>query len=859
MQPQKDLMLTRRQKTLSSISNYIPLHILLNRPVGVSFSLTAPKSFTIEQLARQIEAEYAYLVEREVGHSRFPVIQCGALFDHIELRSSSSSHRKTVARRSQPRSQRSQQPSRTQQTGGDSDGVEAGEEEANVEQDDHEEEDEYDDDGTEEGSEGIVDERDEAESRGVQLRFSDKVEDVLDRDSTVHVVNIDQGIGMGRKLSLTNLALAVGHDDNLSSPSDGCAETGTAQGPNAPEFECTWSMPPTITEASCSVIEKESTTVETPLVISSPPAEIVNAAITAAGTPLETANEEDTLYQQQGPLDPRASTFTTDTVTTLLAPASTTFLPFESQTEAAENASMKSSARNEPKRPMTMCSIATEATATSIDDNNNPATKSSASKKTTKTSSTSTHQRSRATDILLNLESSSNDARFQEILHNTIALDHFRQFCFQEYSIENLLFWMDVELFAKPSPGLLQMDHKNREKQCEGATDDEKKDNQCGEDDEAGQFAVQHARYIYLTYIDACAPLQVNLSDETRTDIPWPILDYETSAPTSASSSVASSPTTEMPLPCGNLQDLLTHKKTKDEAIGWPLDRRMFDGAQEHTYQLMKGHTLVRFEDSDLWKAVEKIIHEQPEEYAKATIQGPFNSYYRPLPSVILSTVTRSRSRHPSAKPQTLYNWNNSTSDLDRSRDKEEALVMTMSQYFGPIPASIRHPARVILGLGRHHDDDGYDDGFEDFDTCGDGRGTPTVLNDEDSHNHHSIGSSASSIATESKRYRFKKHLSNGIVGRKSQSNASDTSEMMDLYGDDLETETIENGQRTTRWMVAGYFNDQVRLTAAQRKRLLRRNNKLTKFFGSRVDGTLRPVEETGEGGFVVSKMGDND
>lgn len=37
----------------------------------------------------------------------------------------------------------------------------------------------------------------------------------------------------------------------------------------------------------------------------------------------------------------------------------------------------------------------------------------------------------------------------------------------------------------------------------------------------------------------------------------------------------------------------------------------MFDGAQEHTYQLMKGHTLVRFEESGLWKAVLRIIHER--------------------------------------------------------------------------------------------------------------------------------------------------------------------------------------------------------------------------------------------------------
>ncbi|KAF8946878.1 hypothetical protein BGZ52_008349, partial [Haplosporangium bisporale] len=80
----EELMLTRRQKTLSNISNFMPLHIVLNEPVGVKFSITVPKFFTVEQLARQIEAEYAYLVEREIGHSRFPVIECGALFDHLE-------------------------------------------------------------------------------------------------------------------------------------------------------------------------------------------------------------------------------------------------------------------------------------------------------------------------------------------------------------------------------------------------------------------------------------------------------------------------------------------------------------------------------------------------------------------------------------------------------------------------------------------------------------------------------------------------------------------------------------------------------------------------------------------------------
>ncbi|KAF9543074.1 hypothetical protein EC957_001288 [Mortierella hygrophila] len=148
----------RRQKTLSSISNFVPLHILLSQPRGISLSLTVPKSFTIEQLARQIEAEYAYMVEREVGHSRYPVIECGALFDHVEL------------------------PPRRRRTGRTSGRYDQGSVSQDEDEDDEEDEEEY------------VDERDEADSRGVQLRFSDRVEDVLERNSTVHVVNIDQGM-----------------------------------------------------------------------------------------------------------------------------------------------------------------------------------------------------------------------------------------------------------------------------------------------------------------------------------------------------------------------------------------------------------------------------------------------------------------------------------------------------------------------------------------------------------------------------------------------------------------------------------------------------------------------------------------
>ncbi|KAF9084741.1 hypothetical protein BGX23_010261 [Mortierella sp. AD031] len=517
-------------------------------------------------------------------------------------------------------------------------------------------------------------------------------------------------------------------------------------------------------------------------------------------------------------------------------------------------------------------------------------------------SSTSSFPRSRATDLLLNLEASSNDSRFQEILHNTIALDLFRQFCFQEYSIENLLFWMDVELFAKPN---LELQHADRlkykilqrrlEKQQRAyrnkeSTLDEKQQQQQGHDggqdgkekseledeeierlkreveEEDAQFAVQHARYIYLTYVDSNAPLQVNLSDESRTEIPWPLLDAgETNDSRSRNNSGNSSNSTE-----SKRSNKSRTSTSEDGVVGWPLDRHMFDGAQEHTYQLMKGHTLVRFEDSELWKSVLGMMHEQPEMYAKAMVQGPLHSQYCPDTSVIVSTVARSRSRHPTAKRQTLYNWNNSTTDLDRSRDKEEALAKTMSQYFGPIPPSIRHPGRVILGLGPRHGDefeDDDDDEFDDFDTYEDMNRSgplPTTMMTE-SKRSSANSSIRAGIGGGFRKNRFTKRLSGGIGGRnKSQHHHSNASDELvsggDLYDDSYSLDhhdvsgidSVANGRRTTRWMVAGYFNDQVRLTAAQRKRLLRRNNKLTKFFGSRVDGTLRPVEETEDGGFIV-------
>ncbi|CAO3568974.1 unnamed protein product [Mortierella alpina] len=689
--------------------------------------------------------------------------------------------------------------------------------------------------------------------------------------------SLRKGLGMGRKLSLTNLALAVSQEERSFSD-DSCTEqvpavpsspegvhpaTSAAQSPHStPGHGTDTKDTGTDTSITASAMPGIEITGEPP----EPELDLEDPSMSSPATAQAFKN-----FSIREGADPRASTFTTDTAVTLLEPSC---IPSSSRSQdGSEGAAVRRETlltTQEFERPLSMCSIATEATSFSRKVSFQSPSREEDEK--ARYSSPPSRPRSRATDILLNLESSSNDTRFQEILHNTIALDHFRQFCFQEYSIENLLFWMDVELYAKPSLELLLMDQKPKPAKRpveEGGEQEEEvtsAENEKALQDELemetrGQFAIQHARYIYLTYIDPCGPLQVNLSDESRTDIPWPILDHKdhnrqrrasVSSVASTDSSVAGSPTDEKCM----------DEKKAQEPVGWPLDRHMFDGAQEHTYQLMKGHTLVRFEDSDLWKEVEKIMRERPEEYANATIKGPLNSHYRPDTSVILSTVSRSRSRHPRAKPQTLYNWNNSTSDLDRSKDKEEALAKTMSQYFGPIP-----PA--ILGLGRlqnHEDEEEYED-FEEFDRCEDGRAAPMSRNGNgirDSSKRLSTASN-SSITAGFRNHRFTKRL----VGRGKNVLSIASEDQLELYNDDpqqgqqqdasmAEIDSVENGRRTTRWMVAGYFDDQVRLTAAQRKRLLRRNKKLTKFFGSRVDGSLRPLEENNheERGFPGDYLG---
>ncbi|KAJ3106576.1 hypothetical protein HDU96_008157 [Phlyctochytrium bullatum] len=80
------------------------------------------------------------------------------------------------------------------------------------------------------------------------------------------------------------------------------------------------------------------------------------------------------------------------------------------------------------------------------------------------------------------------DDRLQGVLRNRLAINTFYEFCIDDYSIENLLFWLSVECFHSCQPSL--------------------------------KFS--YARFIFYTFISQRAPLRINLSQEVLRDIVIP-------------------------------------------------------------------------------------------------------------------------------------------------------------------------------------------------------------------------------------------------------------------------------------------------------------------------------------------------
>ncbi|KAJ3187873.1 hypothetical protein HDU85_006266 [Gaertneriomyces sp. JEL0708] len=138
------------------------------------------------------------------------------------------------------------------------------------------------------------------------------------------------------------------------------------------------------------------------------------------------------------------------------------------------------------------------------------------------------------------------DDRLQAILRNKFALRFFSDFCIEEYTIENLLFWLDVEIFQ--------------------SLDDE--------------IRTLYGKYIFMTYLAANAPLQLNIPAEIRNDIPRPN---------------------------GDTPDVTT-----------------YDEAQEQVYAMLKGHSFLRFEKSPKWQQYQQAKTTERLEYLRGRVTGTF-------------------------------------------------------------------------------------------------------------------------------------------------------------------------------------------------------------------------------------------
>ncbi|ORX90981.1 hypothetical protein K493DRAFT_317594 [Basidiobolus meristosporus CBS 931.73] len=143
------------------------------------------------------------------------------------------------------------------------------------------------------------------------------------------------------------------------------------------------------------------------------------------------------------------------------------------------------------------------------------------------------------------------EERFQGILFNNTLLGYFQQFCLQQYAIESLLFWIEVELFRNTMLALVP----------------------------------NAAQYIYQTYIAKDSPLQVNLCDEIRNEIPETF---------------------------GSEDDYLPNIT-------------IFDEAQEYIYEMLMHHTFQCFEESSCYEQMLDQCQEELNRRAKSIVHQPLD------------------------------------------------------------------------------------------------------------------------------------------------------------------------------------------------------------------------------------------
>ncbi|RKO94646.1 hypothetical protein BDK51DRAFT_29673 [Blyttiomyces helicus] len=181
------------------------------------------------------------------------------------------------------------------------------------------------------------------------------------------------------------------------------------------------------------------------------------------------------------------------------------------------------------------------------------------------------------------------------IFHNKIGIHAFVDFCMEEFTIENLLFYLDIEIFRSLS----------------------------------GEMRQLYGDYVYYTYIAVNSPLEINISAETRADIPLPAQGAE---------------------PC-ELQ---------------------FDEAQEQAYAMLKNHSFLRFKQAK-WPTVRQNDH-----YDRATFSESFFDVFQPnLEGIsgILKTVLDARTTTSSYPPNLI-----AFPELESTLFKESILPQVLSR-----------------------------------------------------------------------------------------------------------------------------------------------------------------------------------
>jgi hypothetical protein len=131
----------------------------------------------------------------------------------------------------------------------------------------------------------------------------------------------------------------------------------------------------------------------------------------------------------------------------------------------------------------------------------------------------------------------------------------FYTFCLKEYSVENLLFWLDVEIFQTVNKDKYEL----------------------------------YSNYIYYTYVDNNAPLQINITEEIKSDI-----------------------------------------NIKDADFTNPDILEIFDEAQEHIYIMLKIYLYQKFELNSIFKILQDYKKRNRKEYEKNRILGYYGNYYKP-------------------------------------------------------------------------------------------------------------------------------------------------------------------------------------------------------------------------------------